>query len=145
MGEPHERTSKKQLGPQKENEPCESTEADSKGLRQRRSQSYPKKVVCYFFRGTFAPFLRASESPIAIACFLLFTLLVPFFPDFNVPPFRLCIARLTLFWAAFPYFRGIAMNLHRSRCNILAKGSVLSVNTHLIAVLNPIELRVYPN
>jgi hypothetical protein len=24
-----------------------------------------------FFRGTFAPFFRASESPIAIACFLL--------------------------------------------------------------------------
>src|SRR5262245_11931402 len=73
-----------------------------------------RKLICefrviggYFLRGTFAPFLRASESPIAIACFLLFTLLVPFFPDFNVPCFRLRIALLTLFWAALPYFRGI--------------------------------------
>jgi hypothetical protein len=31
----------------------------------------------YFFFGTFAPFLRAFESPIAMACFRLFTLCLP--------------------------------------------------------------------
>lgn len=47
-------------------------------------------------RGTFFPFLRASESAIAIACFRLFTL--PPFPPFplrNVPRFRRRIARST--------------------------------------------------
>src|SRR4051812_47364555 len=50
-----------------------------------------------FFRGTFAPFARASESPIAIACLRLFTL-PPFPPGplFRVPFFRFFIARLTL-------------------------------------------------
>jgi hypothetical protein len=37
-----------------------------------------KEVVGDFFRGTVASFLRASESPIAIACCRLFTLLVPY-------------------------------------------------------------------
>jgi hypothetical protein len=44
----------------------------------------------------------------AIACFRLFTLAVPFLPDFKVPFLRLCIAPLTLFCAAFPYFRGMS-------------------------------------
>lgn len=48
-----------------------------------------------FFGGTFLPFLRASESPIAIACFLLFTGLP--LPLFNVPFFLLCIASFTDF------------------------------------------------
>ena len=58
------------------------------------------------FDGTFAPFFRASESPIAIACFLLFTL--PPFPPLplrSVPFFRFFIALSTLLPAAFPYFR----------------------------------------
>jgi hypothetical protein len=55
------------------------------------------------FRGTFAPFFRASESPIAIACFLLFTR-PPFppLPDFSVPRFLRRIALFTVFAAAFP-------------------------------------------
>jgi hypothetical protein len=57
-----------------------------------------------FFRGTFAPFFLASESPIAIACFLLVTFL-PLPPDFNVPFFFLRIALSTRFDAALPYFR----------------------------------------
>ena len=48
--------------------------------------------------GTFAPARRASERPIAIACFRLAT----FFPELlrNVPIFRSCITSLT-FSAAF--------------------------------------------
>jgi hypothetical protein len=58
------------------------------------------------FRGTFAPFLRASERPIAIACLRLFT--VPPFPprpDFSVPFFFRRIALATVLPAAFPYRR----------------------------------------
>jgi hypothetical protein len=54
-------------------------------------------------RGTFAPDSRASDSAIAIACFLLLTVL-PDRPLFSVPALRLCIARLTFLPAAFPYF-----------------------------------------
>jgi len=56
-----------------------------------------------FFFGTLAPAFRASESPIAIACFLLVT----FFPDrplFSVPAFRSCIAFSTFLEAFLPYF-----------------------------------------
>src|ERR1700686_994066 len=59
-----------------------------------------------FLRGTFAPFLRASERPIAIACFRLFTVPpLPPRPDFSVPRFLRRIALATVFPAAFPYFR----------------------------------------
>ena len=57
-------------------------------------------------RGTFAPFARASESPIAMACLRLFT--VPPFPPgplLSVPFFRRRIALSTRFDADFPYFR----------------------------------------
>jgi hypothetical protein len=56
-------------------------------------------------RGTFAPFFRASDSPIAIACFRLFTV-PPFppFPDFNGPFLRRRIALATRFDAERPYF-----------------------------------------
>jgi hypothetical protein len=63
-----------------------------------------KRGVRYFFRGTFAPLLRASESPIAMACLRLFTVL-PERPLFNVPRFRRRIALLTHFPADFPYLR----------------------------------------
>src|SRR5262245_40371600 len=52
--------------------------------------------------GTFAPLLRASLSPIAIACFRLLT--VPPDPLFNVPRFRRRIADSTVFDAFLPYF-----------------------------------------
>ena len=57
-------------------------------------------------RGTFAPFFLASDRPIAIACFRLFT--VPPFPprpDFSVPFFRrriaLAVLGLAIFLVAF--------------------------------------------
>jgi hypothetical protein len=55
-----------------------------------------------FFLGTLPPALRASDNPIAIACFLLVT----FFPDlplFRVPSLRSCIAFLTLSCDFLPY------------------------------------------
>ncbi len=55
-----------------------------------------------FLRGTLAPSFRASDNPIAIACFLLVTFL-PDLPLFNVPSFRSCIALLTLLAAFLPY------------------------------------------
>lgn len=55
-----------------------------------------------FFRGTLAPLDRASLSPIAIACFRLFTGAPVLL--FSVPDLRRCMADFTLFWAAFPYF-----------------------------------------
>ena len=60
-----------------------------------------------FLAGTFFPSFRASERPMAIACFRLLT----FFPDlplFSVPFFFLRIARATFFEAPFEYLR--AMN-----------------------------------
>jgi hypothetical protein len=56
-----------------------------------------------FFAGTFAPDRRASDSPIAIACLRLFTVL-PERPLLSVPRLRSRIARATFFDAFFPYF-----------------------------------------
>src|SRR5215472_9028565 len=53
--------------------------------------------------GTFAPFFRASESPIAIACFRLVTFL-PLRPLFSVPFFISLISRSTLLPALGLYF-----------------------------------------
>jgi hypothetical protein len=68
-------------------------------------------VVAFFaaFFGTFAPLRRASESPIAIACFRLLTLR-PERPLFSVPALRFFIARSTLADAFFEYR---AMNFSR--------------------------------
>jgi hypothetical protein len=56
--------------------------------------------------GTFAPFSRASERPMAIACSRLRTVPpCPFLPRFSVPFLRRRIALSTLFPAAGPYFR----------------------------------------
>jgi len=53
--------------------------------------------------GTFAPFFRASDNPIAIACFLLVTRPpCPDFPLINVPCFRRLMALSTDFDAASP-------------------------------------------
>jgi hypothetical protein len=57
--------------------------------------------------GTFAPFFRASESPIAIACFLLLTFR-PDLPLLSVPAFRFFMARSTFFDAPLEYFRFFA-------------------------------------
>jgi len=55
-----------------------------------------------FFFGTLAPSLRASERPIAIACFRLVTFL-PLRPLFSCPCFFSCMAFLTLFCDFFEY------------------------------------------
>src|SRR4029077_5069301 len=81
----------------------------SGGKRDGSASELPRGVFFatghFFFAGTLAPFLRASESPIAIACIRLVTR-PPFppLPDRSVPRFSRCIALLTLFAAAFPYF-----------------------------------------
>lgn len=69
---------------------------------RERDVDFRFEVDADLFFGTLAPFERASLSPMAIACFRLFT----FAPLllFSVPAFRRCIADLTRFWAAFPYF-----------------------------------------
>jgi len=58
-----------------------------------------------FFRGILAPFLRASERPIAIACFRLFTVPPPLppRPDLRVPLFLRRMALATVSRAVFPY------------------------------------------
>ena len=53
------------------------------------------------FRGTFAPFLRASFKPIAIACFRLRTLRPE--PLLSVPRLRRRIVDSTFFDADLPY------------------------------------------
>ncbi|HEU4993876.1 MAG TPA: hypothetical protein VFT29_03620 [Gemmatimonadaceae bacterium] len=56
--------------------------------------------------GTFAPFLRASDNPIAIACFRLVTRPpFPLLPLSSVPWFRFRIAVSTDSLATSPYFR----------------------------------------
>ena len=63
---------------------------------------------CYaaFFLGTLAPFLRASDRPIAIACFRLFTF-PPFppRPERRLPRFFRRIALATVFPALLLYLR----------------------------------------
>jgi hypothetical protein len=61
-----------------------------------------------FFFGTFFPFCRASESPIAIACLRLVTFL-PLPPLFNVPRLRLRMAPSTSLEALGEYFRAIGL------------------------------------
>ena len=59
-----------------------------------------------FFEGTFWPFLRASESPIAMACLRLFTFPpLPPLPDLSVPLFLRRIALATVLLAPLPYLR----------------------------------------
>ena len=53
--------------------------------------------------GTFLPSALASDNPIAIACFLLVTVL-PLPPLFNVPCLRSCIAFSTLSRVPSEYF-----------------------------------------
>jgi hypothetical protein len=60
--------------------------------------------MSHFFFGTFLPALRALESPIAIACFLLVTFL-PLLPLRNLPSFLAFISVSTLFPADFEYLR----------------------------------------
>ena len=70
------------------------------------------RVPQRFLRGTFLPFLRAFERPMAIACLRLFTLPpLPPRPLFAVPFLYRRISRSTSvpFPALFEYFRFLAM------------------------------------
>src|SRR6185312_13199861 len=59
-----------------------------------------------FRAGTFAPFFRASDNPIAMACFRLLTLPpCPDFPRRSVPRFRRRMALSTRLLAPLLYFR----------------------------------------
>lgn len=66
----------------------------------------PGKSQAAFFLGggTFAPERRASDSPIATACFGFVTFF-PLLPLFSLPRLNSCISRSTLFCALGPYFR----------------------------------------
>jgi len=70
--------------------------------RRRCAEPPPR----FFGSGTFAPDRRASESPIAIACFRLFTFF-PLRPLFNFPRFISCIARFTFCWDFLLYVLGM--------------------------------------
>ena len=59
-----------------------------------------------FFVGTFLPFLRALDKPMAIACLRLLTLPpLPPLPLLAVPRLYRCISRLTSLPAPREYFR----------------------------------------
>jgi hypothetical protein len=69
-------------------------------------QAYFFFELDFFFGGTFAPFSRASDNPIAIACLRLLTLPpLPPFPERSVPLFLRRMALSTLLLAALPYLR----------------------------------------
>ena len=68
-----------------------------------------------FRRGTFFPFCRASDRPIAIACFRLVTFL-PLRPLLSVPFLRFFIARSTSFEALLEYLRAILFLLDLYAC-----------------------------
>jgi hypothetical protein len=74
-------------------------------LKDTRTAIFCNRVVrgYDFFGGTFFPAFRAFESPMAMACFLLFTFL-PLRPDLSWPFFIAFISVSTLFPAAGEYF-----------------------------------------
>src|SRR5687768_17332067 len=67
------------------------------------------------FLGTLAPLFRASDSPIAIACFLLVTFF-PLLPLRSVPRLRSCIAFSTFFSASFEYFAIVFLIFSTTNC-----------------------------
>lgn len=67
-----------------------------------------ERLAVLFLAGTFLPFLRASESPIAIACWRLFTFPpLPPLPFLSVPDLRLLTALFTSLLADFEYLRAM--------------------------------------
>jgi hypothetical protein len=74
-----------------------ASEANSGGHQDLRLLAFRFRVFRPFlWDGTFFPFLRASERPIAIACFLLLTLPpLPPLPRRSVPFFFRFMARST--------------------------------------------------
>ena len=76
---------------------------DEKGILHVARVLSPEPPRYVFRRGTLAPFFLASESPMAMACFRLFTL-PPFPPGplFRVPRFLRRMALSTVLLAAGP-------------------------------------------
>jgi hypothetical protein len=71
-------------------------------LRPKRARARPYRAArARRLGGTLAPLRRASDRPIAMACFRLVTFL-PERPERSVPRFLSLIARWTLRLAAFP-------------------------------------------
>src|SRR5215471_13180936 len=64
--------------------------------------------------GTFLPFLRASERPIAMACLRLLTVL-PLRPLLSAPFLRFFIARSTYLEAPLEYLRAILLLLNKQQ------------------------------
>jgi len=81
--------------------PAQTTSSVILLLRRRGQLFFDDFFFEDFFFDALPPSLRASDNPIAMACFLLVT----FFPDplFRVPSLRSCIAFLTFCCAFFPY------------------------------------------
>ena len=75
------------------------------GIRLRKARNLLRCHVDFFF-GTFSPARRASDKPMAIACFRLLIVL-PELPLFKVPALRSCIVLATFFEAALEYLRAI--------------------------------------
>ena len=70
----------------------------------RAHDGEPLGQTLYVFAGTLAPFFLASDNPMAMACFLLFTRPpLPSLPERSVPLFLRFIALSTDLPAAFPY------------------------------------------
>lgn len=80
-------------------------------LLLRNAGPAPYLLFDLFF-GTFLPAFRALERPMAIACFLLFTVL-PDRPLLSLPLLRSCMAVPTSFDALFEYFRRTTVDHHR--------------------------------
>lgn len=87
-----------------------------------RATPAPKPSIDYLrfderdavFFGILAPFLRASDRPIAIACLRLFT--VPPEPLFSVPALRFFIALSTVDCALGPYFAMVYLLAANAAC-----------------------------
>ena len=78
-------------------------------MRATRAQGSAETPYDFDLRfGTFLPFLRASDRPIAIACLRLVTFF-PLRPLRNVPRLRLRIARATSLEALREYRRAIVL------------------------------------
>jgi hypothetical protein len=73
-------------------------------MKRRQPTGTQSKGGYDFLAGTFLPSLRASESPMAMACFGLVTFL-PLRPDFSLPCFIACISLLTSWPAEGEYLR----------------------------------------
>jgi hypothetical protein len=65
--------------------------------------------------GTLSPSLRASESPIAMACLRLFTFL-PVLPLFSLPCLYSSITFFTFFCAFLPYLRAMGLLRFSGTC-----------------------------